>query len=66
MPHAIDSIQMELDQASIQMEALCELLKAASDQPVAASSIHALLQPVARRLSAAAGDLSDCAGRRTP
>lgn len=55
----IYSIQAELDIASAQVGALCELLEAASDKPVAASSIHALLQPLARRLNSAAGDLSD-------
>lgn len=65
MPHVIDSIQTELDNASTQVDALCELLQAACDKPLAASSIHALLEPVARRLNAVAGDLSDCAERRT-
>lgn len=55
----IYSIQAELDTASAQVGALCELLEAANDKPVAASSIHALLQPLARRLNSAAGDLSD-------
>lgn len=64
MPHVIDSIQTELDNASSQVGALCELLQAASDRPLTASSIHALLEPLARRLNAVAGDLSDCAERR--
>ena len=55
----IYSIQAELDSASAQVGALCELLQAASDRPVTASAIHALLQPLARRLNSAAGDLSD-------
>lgn len=65
MPQAIDSIQAELDTASLQVGALCDLLHAASDRPVNASSIHALLEPVARRLNAVAGDLADCAEPRT-
>lgn len=64
MPHVIDSIQTELDNASTQVDALCDLLQAASDRPVNASSIHALLEPVARRLNAVAGDLADCAEPR--
>lgn len=60
-PQAIDSIQTELDNAALQVGALCELLQAASDRPLAASAIHALLEPVARRLNAVAGDLADCA-----
>lgn len=63
MPQAIDSIQTELDNASTQVGALCELLRAASDRPLSAASIHALLEPVARRLDAVAGDLSDCTER---
>lgn len=64
MPQVNDSIQAELDNASLQVGALCELLQAASDRPLAASAIHALLEPVARRLNSVAGDLADCAERR--
>lgn len=59
MKHVTNRVQNELDSASTQVDALCELLAAAQDRPVAASSIHALLQPLARRLNSAAGQLSD-------
>lgn len=59
MPQVINSIQTELDNTSTQVGALCELLEAASDRPVTASAIHALLEPMARRLHSMAGDLSD-------
>ncbi len=48
-----------MESASEQVAAICELLTAARGTAVHASAITALLLPVSRKLSAAAGDLSD-------
>lgn len=52
-------VQMEIDQASERVGALCELLEAAQQNKVSASSIHSLLKPIARQLDQAVGVLDD-------
>jgi hypothetical protein len=52
-------VRHEIDQASEQVGALCELLAAAQERKVSASSIHVMLRPIATQLDYAAGTLSD-------
>lgn len=69
MPNEFSSLQNDLDKASHGMSALCELLEAASDNRVRASSIHEFVAPLARKLAKAADGLSDCAyshGKKQP
>ena len=59
MQHQIETVRDDVESASEQVAAICELLNAARGSSVHASAITALLLPVSRRLSAAAGDLAD-------
>ncbi|BDE72828.1 MULTISPECIES: hypothetical protein [Delftia] len=59
MQHQIETVRDDVESASEQVAAICELLAAARGTAVHASAITALLLPVSRKLSAAAGDLSD-------
>ena len=58
-PESTKIIQKEIDQASERVGALCELLEAAQQNKVSASSIHSMLKPIARQLDEAAGVLAD-------
>ena len=48
-----------VDEVDSGLDALCELLQLAGEKTVEASSVHALLRPLQRRLSAAAGEMTD-------
>jgi hypothetical protein len=66
MQHPIQTVRDDVESASEQVAAICELLEAARGAEVRASSISALLGPISRRLNAAAGDLSDHLHRCPP
>lgn len=56
---ANERLRSEIDDVSTSVGALCDLLAAAQHAPVCASSIHALLRPVARKLDGVAGSVAD-------
>ena len=62
----IDTVQDDVETASGSVDALCNLLAAANDEPVPASSLHALLKPVARVLNVVASRISDMRSSNDP
>lgn len=57
-------LQMQLDDASQYLEALCDLLTAASDSKLHASALLTVLKPISAQLNLVAGQLSDEALRQ--
>lgn len=62
----IQAVRDEVETASGSVDALCDILAAASDQSIRASSVRALLQPVARQLNMAASRIADHVEAPTP
>ncbi|QKV52397.1 hypothetical protein [Comamonas antarctica] len=62
----IQAVRDEVETASGSVDALCDILAAASDETIRASSVRALLQPVARQLNMAASRIADHVEAPTP
>ncbi|MDR0212633.1 MAG: hypothetical protein LBJ15_01355 [Comamonas sp.] len=54
-----EQFQSEIDDLSASVGALCELLAAAQNAKVSAACVHAILQPMARRLDVVASTAAD-------
>lgn len=59
MPLKSQKALREIDQASCQVGALCELLAAAEEKQISAACLYSMLEPIARKLDHAAGVIAD-------